>query len=84
MWGGGGAGGRPHILVLAVWQCGRLCWHGDEGEGQLVQLGDFHSLERLGHKLVLLGVMTELVQLTTAQLVQLQLGVGAQDRDHDF
>ena len=29
-----------------------------------------------------LGVVAELVQLTRAQLAQLQLGVGSQDRDH--
>ena len=54
----------------------------DEGEEQLVQLEDFHSLDRLGHEFVLVGVMAELVQLTRAQLVQLQLGVRAQDHDH--
>ena len=47
-----------------------------------MQLEDFHSLDRLGHKLVLVGVVVaELVQLAGAQLAQLQLGVGAQDRD---
>ena len=51
-----------------------------------MQLEDFHSLDRLGHKLVLLGVVlgvvAELVQLTRDWLAQLQLGVRAQDRDH--
>ena len=47
-----------------------------------MQLGDFHSLDRLGHKLVLVGVKAELVQLAGPRLVQLQLGVGAQGRDH--
>ena len=48
--------------------CGYLGWADDEGVGQLIQLGDFHSLGRLDHELVLVGV-------TRAQLVQLQLGV---------
>ena len=50
-----------------------------------MQLGDFHSLDRLGHKLVLLGevgVVAELVQLKKAQLAQLQLSLGAQECDH--
>ena len=41
-----------------------------------MQLEDYHSLSRLGHELVLVWLMPELVQLTRAQLVQLQLGVG--------
>ena len=36
------------------------------GEEQLVQLGNFHSLDRLGHELVLVGVEAELVQLAVA------------------
>ena len=47
-----------------------------------MQLGDFHSLDRLGHGLVMVGVKAELVQLAGPRLVQLQLGVGAQGRDH--
>ena len=54
-------------------------WWG--GEEQLVQLGDLHSLDRLGHKLVLVGVKAELVLRAGQRLAQLQLGVGAQDRD---
>ena len=55
--------------------CGYLGWADDEGVGQLIQLGDFHSLGRLDHELVLVGVISEPVQLTRAQLVQLQLVV---------
>jgi hypothetical protein len=73
-WAGDRAGGH---LGRLQWVCGRLC-------GQLVQLGDYHSLGRLGHKLVLVGVVevvAELVQLAWAQLAHLHLGVGAQDCD---
>ena len=49
---GGGSAGACHASV-----CGCLCWPDDEGEEQLVQLEDFHSLGRLGHKLVLIGVI---------------------------
>ena len=35
--------------------CGYLGWADDEGVGQLIQLGDFHSLGRLDHELVLVG-----------------------------
>ena len=35
-------------------------WADDSGEGQLVQLGDFHSLGRLDNALV--GLIAELVQ----------------------
>jgi hypothetical protein len=45
-------------------------------EGQLVQLGVIHSLERLGHELVSVGERAERVQLAEAKLAQLQLGVG--------
>jgi hypothetical protein len=38
-----------------------------------VQLGDFHSLDRLGHKLVLVVVKAEFVQLAGARLAQRQL-----------
>ena len=42
-----------------------------------MQLEDYHSLERLGHEHVLVGVVVaELDQLTWARLVQLKLGVG--------
>ena len=61
---------------------GLLCWPDDHREEQHVQLEDFHSLGRLGHKLVLVGVKAELVQQAGPRLAQLQLGVGAQDRDH--
>ena len=47
-----------------------------------MQLGVYHSLDRLGHKLVFVGVQAELVQLAGARLKQLRLGEGAQDRDH--
>ena len=48
-----------------------------------MKLEVFHSLDRLGHEHVLVGVVVaELVHLAGAQLAQLQLGVGAQDRDH--
>ena len=46
-----------------------------------MQLGDCHSLDRLGHKLVLVWVKAELVQLAGPWLAQLQLGVGPQDHD---
>ena len=78
-WAGDRAGGhlgRPQGV------CGHLRWLGGGGEEQLVQQGDFHSLDRLGHKLVLVGVKAELVQQAGPRLAQLQLGVGAQDRDH--
>ena len=50
-WAGDCAGGH---LGRLQWVCGCLCWlGGGGGEGQLVQLEDFHSLDRLGHKLAL-------------------------------
>ena len=73
-WAGGCAGGHPGRLHGV---CGRLSWPGGGWEEQLVQLGDFYILDRPGHKLVLVGVKAELVQLTGPRLVQLQLGVGA-------
>ena len=48
------------------------------GGEQPVQLGDFHSLDRLGHKLVLVWVKADLIQMAGPRLVQLQLSVGAQ------
>ena len=78
-WAGDHAGGHLGQLQGV---CGRLSWSGGGGEEQLVQLGDFRSLDRLGHELVLVGVKAELVQLAGPRLVQLQLGVGAQGRDH--
>ena len=51
--------------------CGCLSWPDDEGEEDLVQLEDFHSLGRLGNILVLVWVMAEV-----------QLGVRAQVCDH--
>jgi hypothetical protein len=84
--GGGAAGGIGDAVCAAVPTSGgasELAWWWG-GEEQLVQLGDFHSLHRLGHKLVLIGVKAELVQQAGPRLAQLQLGVGAQDRDHDF
>jgi hypothetical protein len=47
-----------------------------------VQLGDFHSLDRLGPELVLVGGKAGLVQLAGPRLVQLQLDLGAQGRAH--
>jgi hypothetical protein len=62
---------------------GYLGWaDDDEGVEQLVQQEDFHSLGRLYPELVLVGVIAELVQQTRSQLIQLQLGVRAQDHDH--
>jgi hypothetical protein len=61
-----------------VWASKLAWWWGEE---QIVQLGDFHSLDRPGQILVLVGVKAELVQQAGPWLAQLQLGVGAQDRD---
>jgi hypothetical protein len=62
--------------------CGRLSWPGGGGEEQLEQLVDFHSLDRLGPELVLVGGKAGLVQLARPRLVQLQLDVGAQGCAH--
>jgi hypothetical protein len=78
-WAGGCA--RGHLGLLHG-VCGRLSWPGGGGDEQLVRVGDFHRLDRLGHKLVLVGVKAELLELAGPRLVQLQLGVGAQGRDH--
>ena len=56
---------------MGVWASELAWWWGEE---QLVQLGVFHSLYRLGHELVLVGVKVELVRLPGARLAQLQLG----------
>ena len=54
-WAGDRAGGHLGRLQGV---CGRLRWTGGGGEEQLVQLGDFHSLDRLGHKLVLKSIFS--------------------------
>ena len=64
------------FLSLSLAHCHYSGWGG--GEGQLVQLGVIHSPDILSHKLVLVGVGAELVQLAEGQLAQLQLGVGAE------
>ena len=78
-WAGGCAVGHPGRLHGV---CGPLSWPGGGGEEQLVQLGDFHSLDRLGPELVLVGWKAGLVQLAGPRLVQLQLDLGAQGRAH--
>ena len=60
------------LTWTGVWISG---WADDDDKRveQLVHEGGFHSLGRLDHRLVLVGMIAELGQLTRAQLLQLQL-----------